>query len=240
MNGVDITSIIRINKKNHHSPRLIFCAKWLGDMGFVSDALVQFIPEPGGMTFTLCNENIQNYSELDRQTKASGGTLMQVYLQRYGLQLCVSGSRLNATGLVWMDKLLIRYEPGLVRMRKLPLRAVKLTTPHVIGQWLADSGFVPHAVFTMDAQPGLITCTLQENGVERTAELVKYARANKLKLLQVQKTKHKRSVYQWFDIPPSSLEKAGFAPDETLLATYEHGHITLQKPDFAALGFPPV
>ena len=240
MNGVDITSIIRINKKNNNSPRLICCAKWLGNMGFVSGALVQFIPQPGGMTFTLCNENIQNYSELDRHTKANGGTLMQVYLQPYGLQLCISGSRLDATGLAWLDKLLVLYEPGLVRMRKLPHVAVELTTPHVIGKWLAESGFVPDAVLAVDTQPGLITCTLQENGIERTAELVKYARANKLTLLQVHKRKHKHGVYQWFDIPPHCLAKAGVAPDETLLATYEYGIIKLQKLDFAALGFLPV
>jgi len=236
MNGVDIASITRINR-NDNRPRMVCGCEWLKDMGFTSGALVQFIPEPGGMTFALCNENIRDYSELDRHTKANGGTLMQVYLHPYGLQLCISGARLDATGLVWHDKLLIRYEPGLVRMRKLPKEAVKLTTPHVIGKWLAESGFVPDAVLAVGTQPGLITCTLQENGIERTAELVKYARANKLTLLQIHKRKCKHSVYQWFDIPSSCLEKAGFAPDELLLATYEYGIIKLRKPDFAELGF---
>jgi hypothetical protein len=102
---------------------------------------------------------------------------------------------------------------------------------------LADSGFLPDEVLTMAAEPGLITCKLQENGRERTAELVKFARENKLKLLQVQKTKLKNELGQYFDIPQSSLEKAGFAQDNTLLAVYEQGLIKLQKPNFIELGF---
>ena len=235
MTGIDITCITRINR-NTSSPRLAFHGKWLGAMGFLPGALVQFVPELGGMTFTLCDENIQKYSELDRQTKEQGGILMQVYEYRDGLQLCISGARLDATGLIFGDALLIRYEPGFVHMRRLPGMA-KLVTPHVVGQWLAESGFVPNAVLTMASEPGLITCTLHENGLERTAELVKYARANKLKLIQVQKEKYKHGVIQWIDIPPPCLEKAGFTPDDALLAVYEYGLIKLQKPDFVSLGF---
>jgi len=236
MTGVDIASVTRINR-NTSSPRLDFHADWLGAMGFVSGALVQYIPELGGMTFTLCDENIQRYSELDRVTKERGGTLMQVYCYRDGLQLCISGARLNDTGLIWGDRLLVRYEHGLVRMRKLPQGAVKLVTTHIVGKWLAESGFIPDAVLSVASEPGLITFTLHENGVERTAELVKYSRANKLKLLQVQKEPYKHGLIQWFDIPPSCMEKAGFNPDDSMLAVYEYGTIKLQKPDLVALGF---
>jgi len=236
MNGVDLTSITRIDR-NNNCPRLNFHAKWLGAMGFVPGALVQFLPETDGMTFTLCDENIIKYSELDRRTKEKGGTLMQIYSRRDGLQVCISGARLDDTGLVYGDKLIIRYQPGLIRMRKLPYLAAKLTTSHVIGKWLAESGFVPNAVLTMASEYGLITCQLHENGVERTAELVRYARENRLKLLQVQKEKYKHGVLQWIDIPPPCLEKAGFTSDDLLLAVYEYGTIKLQKPDFIALGF---
>jgi len=236
MNGVDIAGITRINR-NTSSPRLVFQAEWLGNMGFISGALVQFIPEPGGITFTLCDENIGRYSELSLRTKELGGTLMQVYEYRDGLQLCISGARLNDTGLIFGDKLLVRYKPGIIQMRKLSQCAVKLVNAHVVGKWLAESGFVPDAVLSVDSKPGIITCNLHENGVERTAELVKYARANKLQLLQVQKEPYKHGVIQWIDIPPSCLEKAGFGPDDSMLAVYEYGIIKLQKPDFVALGF---
>jgi len=248
MNGIDITCITRINRTDNR-PRLTFCAEWLADTGFVSGALVRFIPESDGMSFTLCDENIKKYSELDRQTKEKGGMLMQAYEYRNGLQLCVSGSRLDETGLVYGDKLLVRYEYGFIKMRKISGGDVKLTSSRVIGKRLAEIGFVPDAVLTVASAPGLITCTLHENGLERAAELVKYARENRLKLIQVQKAKYnhknkhflkhgeKYGLMQWFDIPPSCLEKAGFTAGDVLLAFYEYGTITLQKPDFAELGF---
>lgn len=236
MMGVDITTVTRSNRITSN-PRITFHAKWLGDMGFTSGALVQFIPELGGMTFTLCDANIQKYSELDHLTKEQGGTLMQVYEYRDGLQLCISGARLDSTGLVFGDALIIRYEYGVVRMRKLPNSAMVLTTSHVVGKWLAESGFVPDAVVTVASVPNLITCALCVNGIERAAELVKYARKNKLKLLQVQKEKYKHGVIQWIDIPPECLSKARFDTNDLLLATYEYGFITLRKPNFAALGF---
>jgi hypothetical protein len=236
MNGVDLTSITR-SCKSKYDRRLCFSAKWLADMGFVSGALVQYLPEHDGATFTLCDENIPKYSELFHRTKEKGGTLIQTYESRDGLQVCLSGSRLEDTGLVYGDKLIIRYEHGFVKMRKFPYSEIKLTTSHVIGKWIADSGFVPDAVLTVASEHGLITCTLHENGIARTPELVKYARENKLKLIQVQKEKNKYGITQWIDIPPSCLNQAGFLADDLLLAIYEYGEIKLQKPDFKALGF---
>ena len=152
-------------------------------------------------------------------------------------QLCLSGTHFKRTGLVYGDNLIIRYQYGFIRMSKLPGDGVKLVNSHLVGQWLADSGFLPDEVLTVASEPGLITCKLQENGRGRTAELVRFARENKLKLLQVQRVNYSRSFILYFDIPASSLEKAGFSPDDTLLATYEHGLIKLQKPDFVGLGF---
>ena len=234
--GVDIACVTRINR-NTNSPRLVFQAEWLGAMGFVDGALVQFLPEHGGITFTLCDKHIRQYSQLYHHTKQKGGTLMQVYGYRDGLQLCISGARLDETGLLYGDNLMVHYEYGLIRIRKLPKGAVKLVTPHLVGKWLAESGFVPHAVVSVASVSGLITCTLHEDGVEKTAELVKYARANKLTLLQVQKRNTKHGVIQWIDVPYACLEKSGFTPDDALLATYEYGLIKLQKPNFAELGF---
>jgi len=236
-NGVCLVNITRI-RKDGQAPRLVFSNNCLAQIGFTAGALVQYLPENGGMSFTLCNEDIPSYSDLYHAAKAKNGMLMQVYRYRDGLQLCVSGAVLGPTGLQYGDALIARYEYGFIRLRKLPKGSVKLVTSHVIGQWLVEAGFVSDAVLTVDAQPGIITCTLQENGLEKTAELVKYARANKLKLLQVQYAKYNRSsVLQWIDLPQSSLDSAGFAPDDALLATYEYGFIQLQKPDFIGLGF---
>jgi len=236
MAGIDLACITRI-KRETSRPRLTFQAGWLADMGFVTGALVQFIPEPDGLAFVLCDENIHKYSQLYKRTKEQGGMLMQAYSYRDGLQLCVSNSLLAGIGLVYGDNLIVRYEYGLIRMRKLPKGTVKLVTPHVIGKWLGESGFIPDAVLSVASAPGLIACTLHEDGLQKATELVKYARANKLTLLQVQKKWYKSSVILWFDIPDSCLQKAEFATDETLLATYEYGIIKLQKPDFVQLGF---
>ena len=244
MNGVCLVNITRI-RKDGHAPRLVFSNNCLSQTGFTAGALVQYLPENGGMSFALCNENIPSYSDLYHATKAKGGVLMQVYCNpRDGLQLTVSGSVLDPTELQYGDALIARYEYGFIRLRKLPTLptlpkgSVKLVTAHVIGQWLVESGFMPDAVLTVAAQPGTITCTLQENGIGKAAELVKYARANKLKLLQVQYAKYNRSsTVVWIDLPQSCLDSAGFAPDDALLATYKHGFIQLQKPDFVGLGF---
>jgi hypothetical protein len=238
MNGVDLATITR-SSKDLNLPRLDFVAtKWLGEMGFAAGALVQFLPEPDGMTFTLCNENIRNFSELYYTTKEKGGTLVQIHNQTNGTRLSLSGEKLDATGLVYKDKLLVRYKYGFIRMRKLPFGSVKLSIGKIIGRWLAELGFVHNAVLSMASEHGLITCKLLENEPEkikeRTAELVKYARKNKLNLLQVKKSRNSSGV---INIPDLCLEKAGFNPDDVLLAVYENDTIKLQKPDFTALGF---
>lgn len=249
MNGIYLSHVTRINRETS-KPRLIFSADWMADMGFVPGALVQYLPEKHGITFVLCNENIHRYSDLSHATKKKGGSLIQVYHYTYGLQLSVSGSALDCTELKYGDALIARYEYGLIRIRKLPQlphSAVTLVSSHISGAWMPELGFTQDAALTIAAEFGLITCTLQENDISklkaRTAEMVKHARKHKLTLIQVQKTKYKKrvsrgqAVYQFFDIPDTCLEKAGFSPNEMLLAYYSPGLIKLQKPDFVGLGF---
>ena len=131
--------------------------------------------------------------------------------------------------------LLMRYEFGFIRARKLPAD-IKIVSARLFGQWLEELGFVPDTVLTVDSAQGVITCQLQENGRERVSALVKHARKNKLNLLQVTPQRD-NSDYPQFEIPPSRFEKAGFAPDDSFLATYEYGRITLNPIDFEALGF---
>ena len=144
---------------------------------------------------------------------------------------------MTRTGWNLGDTLIARYEYGLVHLRRLPPGQDKVVTSRVSGQWLLDLGFEHEAVLTVDSEPGQIVCQLQEDGIKRTAELVKYARLNGMNLLQVHKVHDSRVTIPLIEIPPSRFVKAGFAPDDACIATYEHGRITLQPIDFAALGF---
>jgi len=221
------------------NPKLVLFADWFHDMGFIQDALVQFLPEEHGVFFTLCNENIPSYSELYQRSQALGGTLMHCKKYSHSHKLCLitSGASFRRSGLVYGDNLLARYEYGRIHARKLPVGNVQILTPKFTGKWLDDFGFTPGAVMTAEAGPRLITGTLHENGVARTAELVKFARINKLALIQAQRVNDHQHIYSRIEIPPRPLALAGFAPDEFLLATFEYGRFTLQHIDFDALGF---
>jgi len=210
------------------------------DMGFVTDALVQFFPEEYGGVFRLCNENIASYSELASLTTQKGGILMNARLRdrKPCPSLTVTGSVVSRTGLVFDDNLIVRYQFGLVSFRKLPHKQTVVNS-RFFGQWLNESGFEHEAVVTVDSMPGLVTCRLQENGIARTAELVKYARANDVNLLQVHKVQGigTRATIPEIDIPHTRFVKAGLSPDDAFLASYEYGRIQLKKLDFAVLGF---
>jgi len=233
MRGIHLTKVTRMSDR----PRVSFFAEWLIPMGFVPDTLAQFMPEENGFSLTLC-ENVPKYSELVQRTREKGGSLIHVNLfnHREHPNVCISGVALQNIGLAYADMLLIRYEYGFMQVRKLPHNNSRVVTSRVFGQWLAELGFAPEAVLTVASEPNLITCTLQENGQARTHELVKYARDNKLNLLQVSSDRDNNGFPQ-FEIPPSRFEKAGLHPADSLLATGEYGRITLRKLDFEALGF---
>jgi len=110
-----------------------------------------------------------------------------------------------------------------------PANTVRIITGRLGGQWLTKLCFTPGDVLTVSATPGVITYQLQENGVERTLELVKFARKHKLRLIQVIKLGHSPFI----EIPRSSLKKAGLAPDEMLYAIYEPGLLKLQRTDLS-------
>jgi len=154
MNGLHQACITRRSITNN-DPRLVVSAGWMPDMGFIPGALVQYLPEPDGITFVLCDENISKYSALLHATKEKGGLLLSVYHYRDGPQLCLSaGQQLTRAGFAYGDKLLARYEYGLIRIRKLPHNTVLLSGSHIIGPWLPDCGFTPDAVLGWLPNPG--------------------------------------------------------------------------------------
>ena len=184
--GIHLTNVTRASC-NDKKPKILFFAEWTSRMGFEANVLIQCLPEDGGVSFALCNENIPSYSELLRETKEKGGTLIHptLFMHREYPCICISGGPVNVAGLKYGDNLIAKYEYGLIRMRKLPSDGTRVVNARVFGMWLEELGFNPGEVLTADSEPGLITCTLQKNGQERVSELVKYARENRLNLLQV-------------------------------------------------------
>jgi hypothetical protein len=110
-----------------------------------------------------------------------------------------------------------------------PENTIRIITGRLGGKWLAELGFALGDVLIVASAHGEITYQRQENGVERTRELVKFARENRLKLIQVKKVGYGLFI----EIPSSCLKKSGIAPNETLVAIYENGILKLQRPDLS-------
>jgi len=228
-------------------PVITLRGSWLAGIGFTPGALIQALPEPGGISLILCDENILGYKELNTTTKGKGGSLIRVYIDPTSgnLQISEKSRCTRNAGLVYADALLARYEYRLIRIRKLPnktkfIPAGKDTTTgkpalkiRLSGIWLSRLGFGHGRLLTADAKPGSVTFTLQEKGVEHYKELSIYARKNKMRLLQV-----KGAADEWqFEIGGSFLETTGFCIDDVYLAAYEFGRIQVTRLDFEQLGF---
>ena len=253
--NIHLLSVTNAGSVSGRRPGLSFFAGWLPEMGFIPGALVQVLPEADGMVFNLCDENIPRYSELDALTKERGGKLIQAaeanIKGRETPILAVSGQLLFDSGLSFRDPVITKYEYGLIRIRKLPdtMRVIYMTsikdqytgrqapTVKLIGEWLPGFGFTPDALATVEAEPGCITFTLRDDGFEKYGELVRFARQNKMKLIQVLTSPTRGKRYPYIRITGSGVDRAGFMPGDALLASCEHGLIKLQKLDFQKLGF---
>ena len=111
------------------------------------------------------------------------------------------------------------------RKPKLPQGALKIIKGRLGGKWIEKLDFTPGDVLMVSATSGVITYQYQENGIERTAELVRFARQNKLRLVQFRKQGHDYFI----EIPSSCLKKSGIAPDEPTVVFYQPGILTLKK-----------
>jgi len=232
---METTQLISVTRSSKNKPQLSIYTDWLTTVGFTPNSLVQFLPEPFGFTFTLCN-SIPSYSKLARSTREKGGVLKNVHFCNIFKKphLTVTGVSMERTGLLYGDKTLAHYEYGFVRARKIPEGALKVvTTPErIAGKFLSQLGHAAGAVLLATPQRGLITCEFQENGMERALELVRYARANRLYLLQLTDTRDKdRNIFK-LDIPASCLARADILPDDALIVSYSDGRLQLQKSDF--------
>jgi len=253
--NVHVLSVTNAASKPHRRPGVWFYEGPFYDMGFIPGALVQALPETDGIAFVLCNENIASYSALDAATKEKGGKLIQMRYEdvkgRHFPLLAVYGQIFADAGLSIGDRLIVVYEKGLVRIRKLseeykivrvssikdnrtgaPITKIRLT-----GEWLTQFGFVPDALLTAAFEEGAAAFELKDEGIDKYSALVRYARENKLKLLQVKTAPGRNGLFPYIMLTGSCLDKAGFSPGDELLATCEKGLIKLQKPGDAGLGF---
>ena len=113
-------SVLSAGRGDLSRPVIALCPPWLPDMGFTPGALVQVLPEAGGMFFILCDENIWKFSELLLATEEKNGTLIIVDCCRAGARLEIEGGYVRNAGLDIGDHLIVWYEYGLIRVRKLP------------------------------------------------------------------------------------------------------------------------
>ena len=230
-------------------PRIACSGSWLINTGFLPNELVQALPEPNGISFTLCND-IESYRELERSTIDQNGKLIHV-LGKSGRnnspKIVTTGRYIRSGGLSIGDSLIVRYGYGLIRMRKIPGttgivgrlkdRRTEQTIPAIrlFGEWLAEYGFTPAGLVTACSEPGCITLTLHDNNIEHYSTLVKYVRTNKLKLFQIQP--YARDKSSSIEISGSGLEGAGFGTGDVFGLSCEYGLIRLRKFDFKDLGF---
>jgi hypothetical protein len=252
-----LLSVSRSSSADNTRPRINFQGDWLLEMGLTLGALVQVLPEPNGMVFNLCNENISSYSELMNSTREQGGSLIRVCFadkKTYKeLTFQTSGKHIYSGGLKIGDALIAQYDYGIIRVRKIAAKNLGFKSVKIIqmtyrkdkytgilipklrlsGSWLNDIGFTAHELVTAESEQDIITFKVQENGMSNYKDLVKYARQNKMKLLQIREEAGLPNLMT----TGSLVENAGFEITDALAASYEDGIIKLQKLDFEKLGF---
>jgi len=106
--GVHLASVTR-DGSNDNKPKVLFYAEWISRMGFTADVLIQVLPEDGGLTFSLRNENIQSYSKLLRETKEKGGALIHptFNMHKEKPSITISGTVVKNAGLKFGDNLIL-------------------------------------------------------------------------------------------------------------------------------------
>lgn len=218
---------------------------WLLEMGFIPGALVQAVPEPGGMAFHLCDENIRRYSELYNDTKRKNGALVTAASSaESGIRIDVSGASVSHAGFAAGDSLLARYEYGLVKVRKLPVNTrfipacfdkdtqkIKLK---LIGKWFVDLGFKTSAVVIASATHNAVTFKRYEGDAGDYPALVKQARANRQKILRVSRRGYE-TYAPCIEVGYTFLEQAGLVEGDNFLAVCEQGYIQVSRLDFERL-----
>ena len=233
-------------------PRIQIVGDWLPELGFASGVLAQSLPKPDGLVINLFNNNI-NYSELYNETKEKGGALNRVYISNQrtskGPALVTTGQHILNGGLKIGDACIAKCEYGRITVRKVNgnIRLINVArtkkaytgepAPMVflLGNWLNDIGFTRDTLMTVASEPGCITFTAYNKAVIYS-EIVKFARQNKMQLIQVSM----KDGAPLISLTGNRVVNAGFSLGDIFAAVYEHGNIKLQKLDPKRFGFSEV
>ena len=251
-----VCRVHRSGRAESSRPRIQITGDWLAELGFANGVLVQSMPEPDGIVFNLCDENV-HYSALYNETKAKGGTLNRAYISTVktlkGLTFVTTGHHIYKGGLQFGDALLAKCEYGCIRARKVSgnVRLINVAKTKddrtkelkpmvlLLGDWLNDIGFLPDTLVTAKPEPDCITFTAWDKAIIYS-EVVRFARQNKMRLIQVstQYCSIEAPEVTMISVTGSCVERAGFALGDIFAAEYEHGVIKLQKLDPGRFGFP--
>ncbi len=162
-------------------PKIAIQCGWLAEAGFAPGALVQGLPERGGLAFHLCDECAAPYSGLARHTGENGGKLFQITSRTDGGSetpvLYTSGRYIRDAGLSVGDTVVEEHEYGLVRLRRVrlapnerlilpalhkePATKARRVRVRLCGEWLADFGFGVGAVASAKSEPGSVVLRLE-------------------------------------------------------------------------------
>ena len=213
---------------------------WLAELGFIPGGAVFASPEQDGFTLTL-----QNATQNIAQGNACGnGKLIHVGAERIDKKPALSLNFANnfaTTGLSGGDFLIAQYQYGLITARKIPdvqkcyIVDARNHGPYLRlnGAWLSDIGFSLDSIVTADISRDFIILRLWDDPAATYDDIVKFARPNKLQVLQAQKNQH----ITFIDLDAHILERAGLESGDICGICHKYGAFTLFKPDLKKLGF---
>jgi len=194
-------------------------------MGFVYGASVWATPQNDGFTLAL-----------NKPVEHSACKLIHVGLGRAKLVLNLAlGKNFATTGLSSGDFLVAEYTYGLINARKLPAAQKYYIIGsynhdaflQVSGAWLNDAGFMPDTIATVAIADGRIIFSLWSDTTATYADIVKFARERKLKIIQPRKNQTRTIM----DIAGHILKRAGLETSDIVGLRYEYGYIELFKPN---------
>lgn len=241
-----VLKVTNVKKGGYCRPRIVFYGEWLSEIGFEPDTISTAIPVNDGMDITLCNENISKYNSIVKYAKDNGGKLVTTLLEGcdskpHFPKFSLTGKNVENAGFNIGDDFVIRYEYGIIKLRKIyrekwgitddmktcfmvvgsindkhmTKRVPKIKFP---GHWLSEIGFVWDSLVLAVSEPGKLTFTYQGEGLKRYTELVSFARQNNAKLIQIRKRFTHNQPIPEISITGEFLERAGFGLDDVLLA----------------------
>jgi len=205
----------------------------LAAFGFDYETPVWATPQPDGFTLTV----------QDERHEKDGGKLIHVGREGRKLALTLNFAKNFAVaGLSAGDFLAARYEYGVITARKLPPAQKYYVVVsqnygaflRLCGVWLDDAGFFPDTIATVAVQRdgGGMTLRLWDETATTYGDIVKFARAHQYQLLQAQRNQQ----ITFIDLESHLLNCAGLDAGDIAGIHYEHGRITLFKPDLQKLG----